>query len=316
MSLSFYGLDVDIFGDEYIDPLRCPEQLDKYVKVEGFGEHKDSIDKLFADSKPLNRFFLIYGQQGTGRTSVANYIAEKTRDYGSPLKVSSIVADEDQIGSIHAWMGELSFAALSGQFKLVGETINNDLKQVIIDKPYQNEFIYRKLLFDVIRSFTKDEIIVAIFEQVRNPKIFTLAAQIFNQVGEHFKNKVMVIFTTSEENLKKDFENLGSLTAMPPIVLRSLQSEEIYNFIVERWKQFKPDVPPPFDEDVKAVLHGIKPSPMKNVIKTIKYFLDKKIESLGKIEGNWPDNESLKIKRGEVAEFLLFKDSAETTAGE
>src|SRR5256885_16701967 len=77
MSFERYGLPDNPFGGEMLEPLDSPANSSYYVTVEGFAEKKPDIDKWATTKITKPQFFLICGPRFTGRTSIANYIADK-----------------------------------------------------------------------------------------------------------------------------------------------------------------------------------------------------------------------------------------------
>ena len=72
MSLARYGLQCNPFGEDFANALDCPTHMSNYVTVEGFGDQKPYIDAWADQPMTKTQFFLIYGDNGTGRTSIGN----------------------------------------------------------------------------------------------------------------------------------------------------------------------------------------------------------------------------------------------------
>ncbi len=108
---SQYNITNNPFGGDFKQPLDYPKFAKYFVSVDGFGKQKQEIENLFLSPELNTKFILIYGPKGTGRTSIANYIANKFCPNGPPFKIKKEIVDHDFNNSIQSWFNEISFQA-------------------------------------------------------------------------------------------------------------------------------------------------------------------------------------------------------------
>lgn len=313
MSLVRYGLVKHPFGDDLANFLICPNLLPFYVEVEGFAEQKPRIDNWAGSQITRSQFFLIYGYSGTGRTSVSNYIAEKfpVPQNGNLLKVSIKVPDADHFGALHKWMREFGFKAKQSKI-LFPPTFNTSFEAEIKNRqePHSDETAYKSLLFDALAELkANNKRLVAIFENVQNPLMFTFAQAVFDPPGDPPPDIVLVIFTTSAADYRNEFQKLNPKpSGLPPIELRPLSGPDVLEFISQRWKQVEAPLPHPFDGQAVVEAFNVAKYPVGRVVKALEYILDMKIENLKPGESCWPHDESLRVNEADIYRYLYRFD--------
>ena len=312
MSFARYGLQDNPFGGELVNPLDCPNHLSYYVTVDGFGEQKPKIDDWAGKPMTKTQFFLISGYTGTGRTSVCNYIAEKFRcnyieddpqNDRNILKVNINIRDEDHIGALHNWMEKLPRMANLKRVKFPPEVKNAFKEEIRNQKPPRSVTLYQELLYNVVKELSaKNWRLVAIFENVVNPQIFTLVREVFDDPDAPLPDIALAIFTTKIKNLYEDFEKINP--RFPSIGLRVLTGKEVLEFISQRWEQVQAHSPQPFDDHAVKDAFNTAQYPFRRVVDALEYILNQKIKNL-KPGGDWPTDKSLKLSRGEFFEFFF-----------
>jgi hypothetical protein len=278
--------------------------MSNYVTVEGFGDQKPYIDAWADQPMTKTQFFLIYGDNGTGRTSICNYIADKFRKNGTILKVITRIPDDDHIGALHKWVAEFWFKARVSNVSFSTVTISFE-SQIINHEPHKNTAIYKSLLYDALRVQLSGMRLVAIFENVVNPQIFTIVQEVFDDPYAPLPAIALVIFTTTEKDIRKDFKRLNPRpSGLPPIELRVLTGEEVLEFIKQRWKQVQPTSPQPFEEQAVVGAFDQVKYPFQSVVRALEYIFNRKIETL-QPGGDWPNDQPLKLDRGDIFQFLF-----------
>ena len=219
------------------------------------------------------------------------------------LKVNINIRNDDHIGALHNWIEKLPRMANLNQVGFPSE-VNNVFKEEIRDQnPPRSVALYQELLYNAVTELSaKNRNLVAIFENVVNPKIFTLVRDVFDDPDAPLPDVALVIFTTKNKNLYEDFEKLN--LRFPSIGLRVLTGKDVLKFISQRWAQVQAHLPQPFEDQAVENAFNQAQYPFQRVIDALEYIFNQKIKNL-KPGGDWPTDKSLKLTRSEIFEFLL-----------
>jgi hypothetical protein len=148
---------------------------------------------------------------------------------------------------------------------------------------------------------------VAVFEDVRNPKLLTRAQEVFDP-DPPYGCSLLVIFTSGDEAVVSAYSNLNPPpSGLPPIGLRPLSGQDVLALITERWAQSQAFGTQPFHEDSVTRAFGLKKWPLRRAVRALEFILERKGEALGPGQ-NWPDDRSLAIDRGDIFESVTEFD--------
>ena len=146
-SHNLYNLKTNPFAPELEKELspNKKEELTLYAKVEGFGNQVLHIDNWFTNSKNLakNNCILVYGFDGSGRTSVVNYILwrfceGKKIDIDQITLVKTVVRNDHNIEPIQDLLKNLcSYLSKSLGRKFTEEYYG-------LEKDYKEQVLYNR----------------------------------------------------------------------------------------------------------------------------------------------------------------------------
>jgi hypothetical protein len=234
-----------------------------YVLVDGLNRAQAEIAKwsAIAASKQRNKPFvaIIFGPSGSGRSSIAKYIAYQCAsaaaadvapaarlDLLRSCFVEEIVADEHQVAPTDGLLDSFFRFSLASNFRLAEFT-----KQLFF-APESDAIAAPKTLakrYALLRIDTKGSIPVPIFclDQVRNFGQISTAIQVFDK-------DAIIVCTTSLESVKNDLltSNGDERYEVLQCDLSGLTGQEVYELFEQRWRAFasEPIGSPPIDREV------------------------------------------------------------------
>lgn len=292
-----YGLNQNPFRP--VEPL---EQPPHFLSVEGFGEQRQMIDDFVIGENARGSFFLIYGVSGTGRTSVANYVAATLARGSVLLPVVKLVKDSAHKDTVHEWMEAFAYKAtlvehineIQGYFDNIGARADASVIRYVT-------FLNNSLQ----ELMARNRRLVAIFENVTNPELLALAQEVFDPEVAPYPDFPLVIFTSSDESVQKGFANLNPRPAGPDTIqLRSLTGQDVLVYISEKWQKTGAPQPHPFDAQKIVMVFDKQQYPLRRVIQALDAIFEEKVRRLGP-GGNWPTDDSLLIGGEDIAMPML-----------
>lgn len=290
MSYKLCGLEKNPLAEIYKKEL-CPltkEDCDfLYAKVEGFGNHVSLIEPWFADKSNFDRLnsILILGDKGSGRSSVANYIARqfclaKGINRKIPL-IKCIVKSHHDFDPIQDLLKEL----YSHLCQLLGQQFEQDFGS--IKKLYQKILIentelpteissYKSLLLESLPILNSHEY----FPVVIADRITTY--QQINSLQEVFNGFPLIIYTTDQKNIQNEFKRRkirGELHGFT-VKLDYLVLEDVHDFLSHRWKKCSAENQiHPFDKEGIDIIFQENKFPFKGVVTILTEIFINHLES-------------------------------------
>ena len=235
-----------------------------YAKVEGFGKHVSIIEQWFAKADNLDRSncILILGDKGSGRSSVANYIARQFYlAKGIDKKISlikSVVKNHHDLEPVRDLLGELynHLGQLLGkQFEENFGSTKKLYHQILFSPELQNEiFPYLSLFSESLPILNSHEYFpIVIADEIKT-------YQQINSIQEVFKSFPLIIYTTDQKEVNDVFEReklSGNLHGFV-VKLERLSSKDVHDFLSHRWTKCSAgNQPHPFDkEGIDLIFQG------------------------------------------------------------
>ena len=298
-----YGLDDNPFGGRFAKPLKCPDEEKYFIAVDGFKNQKPVIDELFNHPADKISSVLISGSSGTGRSSVANYVVDKFRHHGAPLRVLKEISDDNFKNAIHTWFSELRSAVRRERIEF-DDDLKIRLEALKVQIPFLNDDSseYRDIVADAIIAINaKKRSLVCVFDRVVNHKIFALANDVFGGLGD--ESSLLVIFTTADARIEDEFR-LSKLPNRTLISLDTLSGKDVAELVDQRWRQLLPGMDHPFDKNSIEKVFSFEKYPMSRALSALEFILKEKIDSIKGSNSKWPDP-SLIINETEIAYAMI-----------
>lgn len=290
MVYELHGLTKNPLAEIYKKEL-CPLTKDEcdflYAKVEGFGNHVSLIEQWFADKSNFDRLnsILILGDKGSGRSSVANYIAQQFYlaqeiDQKIPL-LRCIIKSHHDLEPVRDLIRELYnhlCQLLGQQFEQDFRSTKELYRKIIFEitellteiSPYQNLFLES---LPILKSRKSYPIIIA-------DKIITY--QQLNSIQEVFNKFSLIIYTTDKKEIQDEFKRRktrGDLHGFT-VKLDYLSLEDVGNFLSHRWtKCSATNQLHPFDQEGLENIFKTNPYPFKGVVTILTEIFTTHLES-------------------------------------
>ncbi|HAC62852.1 MAG TPA: hypothetical protein DCF68_04775 [Cyanothece sp. UBA12306] len=245
--LNRYPFD-SLLGTE-LNPVINDQLEEHYSKVEGFGLQEPFIEQWFKTARNLAKppRILVYGPQGSGRSSVANYIVwqfSKAKKLSSGeikiLLVKVEIKNEDSIEPIQLALMEL-FKHLR---KCLGEQLRTEYKYLYDDysdllknlssTEYTEEIKYglAKDIFEQINDILieRKRLTLIILDKVNNYPQIIYANQVFEKAP-------LLVYTTSGQKIYDSFEQEKSFSEIHgfSVKLSRLSLEDVQQFLDHCW---------------------------------------------------------------------------------
>ncbi|MEG4209974.1 hypothetical protein [Microcoleus sp. S13_B4] len=312
---NLYGLQKNPFAPEFgeeLFPSNCEDLTLLYAKVEGFGRQVSFIDNWF--TKPGNlaksNCILICGFDGSGRTSVVNYIIwrfceAKKINLKQITLIETIVKNEHDIEPIQDLLKELC----TYLNKLLGKKFTEEYGD--LKKDYREQVLYNKApgtqrAYNYIFSESKpilnsqDIIPIVKIENINNYQQVHIASEVFSSAD-------VIIYTTTSSEVYQQFiqeHSKGNIDGFS-VSLTKLNLQDVINFICWRWEKCCEDNKEhPFDEDgLKLVFEN--PMPFKGVVKIITEAFNNHIEIVNSKSDFHCNSESLIISRDRIIKAAM-----------
>jgi hypothetical protein len=244
-ALPLFGLSANPFDDHVLDPLARPDDVDLFTAVDGFGALAEVgaflVSRAAAADGPT--FVLVKGPDGSGRTSVANFVV-------SAWKVASADARHlllprvplGETRSARRAIGEW-LAALRNEIRRAGlplpDALDAHLKEVLTAGPEQLGFVadLRYVLSEIdALAIERGHFVVALFD---NLDVVDLAP---TAVSAFADTRALVVTVAGDYHSQLD-PLLGEhgTAAFPPertriVQLRHLHQDEIAELARSRWE--------------------------------------------------------------------------------
>ena len=253
--LQLYGLKHHPFAPELRKEL-CPEsdeELAFFAEVEGFGEQIELIHNWFKNAENLVQpaRILVYGPEGSGRSSVVNYIAylflkaKKFEAEQPSLIIKVLVEDHDALKPVQDVL-EKFYYRIREHLKGPLEELNKlYMEHVILSEEPSSEKVYRLIYKDSIPILEgKGYVPIIILDKVLDYAQISTSDKVFEDTP-------IVLYTTSTEKIYKDAKESIKQHALNGLVveLGNLKLQDIKNFLKQRWLTFSEGTCHPFDED-------------------------------------------------------------------
>lgn len=290
MVYKLHGLTKNPLAEVYKKEL-CPLTKDEceflYAKVEGFGNHVSFIEQWFADKSNFDRLnsILILGDKGSGRSSVANYIARqfylaKEIDQKIPLVKCTVKShhDFDPIRDLLKELYDHLYQLLGQQFEQDFRSTKNLYRKILIETTELPTEIssYQSLLLESLPILNSQEY----FPVVIADRIATY--QQINSIQEVFNKFPLIIYTTDQKNIQDEFERRkirGDLHGFT-VQLDYLSLEDVRNFLSHRWtKCSATNQVHPFDKEGLENIFKANQFPFKGVVTILTEIFTNHLES-------------------------------------
>jgi hypothetical protein len=227
---------------------QCEEELSLYAKVEGFGQQVQHIQNWFARPENLAEpaFILVCGPEGSGRSSVVNYIiycfgqakrlnADKVSPITVPIKNHDDMEPiQEALEKLYTCLEEKPGVNLEKDFPKLDDLFMNH----VIERSEPSNKRICKLVFRRTKPILGDEIVI-VLDNIRTYEQVDSSAQVFEDAP-------LILFTTSNEEVYKGFTS--SKIHGFPVKLSNLTLEDVKEFIVQRWLACSGDEQHPFPE--------------------------------------------------------------------
>lgn len=255
--------------------LQLPEDLNLYVEIEGFGESRERLDSYDWASNSKGQVVVIAGAAGTGRTSVANYIASLIIGNRNALTTRiKAPRGEHPTRLIHEWL--IRFApTLRREAAAAYRAVEGDLQTLTeLEKPSVITSRYQVVLNEVcVNRGQAFDVIVAIIEGIRNEEQVENLLDVF-QLDEALPGVQFLIVTTDQEQLADKFTRADG---PEPVVLWSLRGAEVETLLHERFG----DAPVPFDSESIVQAFDAGRHPMRRVSQLLYSMTEKAGDTVG-----------------------------------
>jgi hypothetical protein len=309
-----YGLQTNPFAPEFgreLFPSKC-EDLTLYAKVEGFGEQVPFIDDWFINPENLakSNCILVFGFDGSGRTSVVNYIIwrfceAKKIDLQQIALIKTIVKNEHNIEPVQDLLKELChyLSNLLGKdfTEQYGELRKDYREQVLFNEKPGTQRAYN-YIFSESKPILKGQNRIPIIkiENINNYHQFHTIFEVFNSAD-------IVIYTTTNSEVYQQFiqEHLKGNIHGFSVNLSKLNLQDVIKFICLRWEECCQDNKEhPFDEDgLKLVFEN--PMTFKGVVKIITEAFNNHIEIVNSKSDSHYNSESVIISRDRIIKAAM-----------
>lgn len=318
-----YGLPANPYRKEPLDSLADPVNAERLlIEVDGCSNLKNRVDShlqtRIQNSKPA--FFLVAGTNGTGRTSVANYILARYCHLTNVKPDQFIVPKRevkncDEFDTFRNWFAFLRGGIRGKQGKSLSHGLDKFLEKLPTDADRGTMVpLFADLAREVSEALAKQEFPLGqkapaafglCLEDVPKYDIVRAALDIFEEVP------TIGIFTTLDyENAGKDVADLfrQKAGAAHQVVELSLLSPDDIDVVVNsRWKACT-QVPPPFDSGEVGQALGQKPRSLAKVCVLMTALLELKLNEYP--DGCWPHNANLRITAKQIANHVPLLESA------
>jgi hypothetical protein len=293
-ALPLYGLTLNPYDDRVLDPIARAEDADLFAVIDGFRSLGEMHNFLEARSRAEGpTFVLIKGPDGSGRTSVANYVVSSWKvarpDEPHLLQPLAPVGETRSAReAIAEWLAYLrTEARKSGRVSL--SDLDDDITSFYAISSDSIRFVadLRYLLSAIeVRALAAGYRLVALFDK---PDVVDLVPVAVNAFAE---TRALVVFVAGD--YPSQLEPLlgeGGLAALPAessriVQLDHLDVEEVAELVSYRWenavKHSPTDGEPPqlpFDlaTVASALAHGSAgPRTLKRILNILQSLLEMK----------------------------------------
>lgn len=321
-----YGLQDNPFRKRELDPLNNPADESELAEIDGFSTHKPQVDAILeaAVKEKGPAFFLVAGNSGTGRSSVANWILARYCDLRGIERNRLIVprrkvSNRDDFDTFLNWfaflhnsIGDKEEIDLGKKLGDALEAVANTVQRVTM-VPKFSDLAKRLSTTLTAQKSANGTAMPAAFgiclEKIEEYRIIRTAIDIFEDVP------TVGVFTTFDlANVGKEAVDLfrqGSGRTRHVVELGSLSAPEVVTIIGKRWSDASkyPDKPP-FDPNAIEQVLGHPPRTPGRILVIMARLIDFK---LGEHLGSYPDNVNLFITAAQLRQHIL---NIETDYGE
>lgn len=301
---SIYGLQGNPYRIGMVDPLLNPKYVPQIVEVDGFCSLKQVVSylqkKVVDENKPA--FFVVTGKNGTGRTSLANYILVRYCEYrgidrAKLIVPPRIVENHDDLDIFRTW-----FAYLYNGIDEKNLKLNKDFSEMLMNEPGKIDRSVMKPRFNLLAKKVNNVLSNAencagfgiCLENVPNVAIIRSALAVFENV------QTVGIFTILDyESTGKDVADMfrrneahhQDVLDQVFVELSPLSAPDISTLVLACWNGTQPS---PFDPAETGRILGKKPRPMAYVLRVLEKTLDTKLIHV-QSGLSWPHDENLRI---------------------
>lgn len=300
---ALYGLKTNPFALEFKQELSPSkhEELSLYAKVEGFGKQVSSIDNWFTNTENLTKSncILVYGFDGSGRTSVVNYILwrfceAKKINLEKVTSMKTMVKNEDNIEPIKDLLEQLEYNLSTNRSDFSGSKLEELYEKYVYSSSDDKQLDIIRMLRRIFNQSkvhikTQNKIPIIILENINNYQQLHTNFEVFNEAD-------LIICTTTKPNVYETFkpEHLQENIHGFSVNLSKLELDDVIKFICGRWEICSEENKQhPFDENGLKLVFG-NPMPFKGVVKIITEAFNNHVEEM-KSKPDFEENNELKV---------------------
>lgn len=317
-----YGLEQNPYISKELDPLTCPADEKRLLDVDGFSTHKADVDDILKEAvqKRVPAFFLLAGNSGTGRSSVANWILARYC-YHRRIPQSRLfiprrkTLDYDYYHTLLNWFCFLKNIIEACEDIDLGKKLNESLATLASTAKIETMVpTFAGLAHRISTSLdaqkgpgnTGQPAAFAIcLEQVKDYQLIRAVIDVFEEIP------TVAVFTTYDlENAGKEVTELFRQAKKGPIrkiiKLGPVTAPEVGVVVGKRWSEAsKYSNQPPFD--ISAVGQVLGQLPLGRVLVLMSGLIDLKLAAYSD-DSAWPDDQRLLLTSEQIHEFVNILD--------